>query len=162
MGFMRLGALSLILSDTLVSGFSTGCAVHVATSQLNSLFDISVPKRTESVLKLVYVCSHLFYVKSYFSLWNGTLPRRISKIRCCLLAIFAQFSERYNFPTHLYIIPDMDRYRHKSSQNKSCYSINFYYCFTIPTVGKRSDGSSFETKALSNSSYSDRHYFGMN
>ncbi|CAG2163251.1 unnamed protein product [Oppiella nova] len=44
MGFIQLGSLSVILSDTLVSAFSTGCAIQVATSQLNSLFDIHVPK----------------------------------------------------------------------------------------------------------------------
>ncbi|CAG2114065.1 unnamed protein product [Medioppia subpectinata] len=42
MGFIQLGSLSVILSDTLVSAFSTGCAIQVATSQLNSLFDIKV------------------------------------------------------------------------------------------------------------------------
>ncbi len=47
MGFVQLGALSVILSDTLVSAFSTGCAIHVATSQLNSLFDIDLPKNEE-------------------------------------------------------------------------------------------------------------------
>ncbi|XP_054163080.1 prestin-like isoform X2 [Oppia nitens] len=44
MGLVRLGALSVILSDTLVSAFSTGCAIEVATSQLSNLFDIKVPK----------------------------------------------------------------------------------------------------------------------
>ncbi|XP_027196471.2 solute carrier family 26 member 10-like [Dermatophagoides pteronyssinus] len=38
MALMRLGSLSLILSEQLVSAFSTAVAFHVATSQLSSIF----------------------------------------------------------------------------------------------------------------------------
>jgi MFS superfamily sulfate permease-like transporter len=37
MGFFKLGILSSLLSDSLMSGFTTGAAVHVMTSQLPHL-----------------------------------------------------------------------------------------------------------------------------
>ncbi|GJQ74245.1 hypothetical protein Trydic_g19149 [Trypoxylus dichotomus] len=40
----RLGAVSNLISDTLVSGFTTGAAIHVLTSQVKDLFGYSIPK----------------------------------------------------------------------------------------------------------------------
>ncbi|CAG0914345.1 unnamed protein product [Notodromas monacha] len=62
MGLLRLGALSVLLSDVLVSGFTTGAAVHVLTSQLKGIFGITVPRQTRFP-KLIrthwYVLNHL-------------------------------------------------------------------------------------------------------
>ncbi|XP_059491237.1 prestin-like [Neocloeon triangulifer] len=44
MGLFRLGNISVLLSDTLVSGFSTAAAVHVLASQLGSLLGVKVGK----------------------------------------------------------------------------------------------------------------------
>lgn len=44
MGVLHLGIVGIILSDHLVSGFTTGAAVHVLTSQLRSLLGIRVPR----------------------------------------------------------------------------------------------------------------------
>ncbi|CCA65687.1 STAS domain-containing protein [Caenorhabditis elegans] len=44
MGILRLGFLTTYLSDSLVSGFTTGAAVHVFTSQLNKVFGIKLPR----------------------------------------------------------------------------------------------------------------------
>ncbi|RWS04327.1 solute carrier family 26 member 10-like protein [Dinothrombium tinctorium] len=55
MGFLHLGVLSVILSDQLVSAFSTGAAIHVATSQLSNLFDIKLRPAKSGPLKLVYI-----------------------------------------------------------------------------------------------------------
>ena len=77
MGAIHLGVLSVILSDTLVSAFSTGCAIHVATSQLASLFDISVPKNEKAIswlpFKLINVMPdaiHLNKIDSLINAWN--------------------------------------------------------------------------------------------
>ncbi|XP_015927773.2 prestin isoform X1 [Parasteatoda tepidariorum] len=53
MGVFRLGSLSVVLSDQLVSGFSTGAACHVATSQMKDLFGITV-NRYSGALQLIY------------------------------------------------------------------------------------------------------------
>lgn len=56
MGFLQLGTLSLILSDHLVSGFSTAVAVHVATSQIPNMLGIdNVPNQPSGALKLIKV-----------------------------------------------------------------------------------------------------------
>lgn len=43
MSVMRLGALSMIFSDQLVSSFTTASAMHVLTSQLSGLVDLKLP-----------------------------------------------------------------------------------------------------------------------
>lgn len=44
MGILRLGFLTTYLSDPLVSGFTTGAAVHVFTSQLNKVLGVKLPR----------------------------------------------------------------------------------------------------------------------
>jgi hypothetical protein len=60
MGFLSLGSLSLILSDHLVSGFSTAVAFHVATSQINNILGLSIPNQRSGPLKLIKVCFRLY------------------------------------------------------------------------------------------------------
>ena len=55
MGLLSLGSLSLILSDHLVSGFSTAVAFHVATSQMTAILGLSVPNQKSGPLKLIKV-----------------------------------------------------------------------------------------------------------
>lgn len=42
MYILRLGIISSLLSETLVSGFTTGAAIHVFTSQVKDLLGISL------------------------------------------------------------------------------------------------------------------------
>ncbi|CAG0894714.1 unnamed protein product [Darwinula stevensoni] len=44
MGVVQMGRLTVFLSDTLVSAFTTGAAVHVATSQVQHVFGLPLPK----------------------------------------------------------------------------------------------------------------------
>ncbi|XP_068210829.1 prestin-like isoform X2 [Palaemon carinicauda] len=53
LGMLQLGVLCVFLSDMLVSGFTTGAAVHVLTSQVKYLFGIKVP-RYNGPLKIIY------------------------------------------------------------------------------------------------------------
>lgn len=41
---LRLGAISALLSETLVSGFTTGAAFQVITSQIKDLLGLKIPK----------------------------------------------------------------------------------------------------------------------
>lgn len=59
MGIFRLGSLTVVLSDQLISGFSTGAACHVAVSQMKDLFGINVG-RYSGPLKLVYMLKDVF------------------------------------------------------------------------------------------------------
>lgn len=44
MGILRLGILGIILSDHLVSGFTTAAAIHVVVSQTRNLLGLKVPR----------------------------------------------------------------------------------------------------------------------
>lgn len=60
LGMMRLGFLTTFLSDPLISGFTTGAAIHVFSSQIKSAFGVKV-QRFSGPLKL------LFSYKDFFS-----------------------------------------------------------------------------------------------
>lgn len=55
LGLARLGILSLMFSDQLVSGFTTASAINVVTSQLASLFDLKHPTVPEGLFKIFRV-----------------------------------------------------------------------------------------------------------
>lgn len=54
MGIFKLGSLSLLLSPELVSGFTTGAAVHVFTSQIKNLLGVSLTRRS-GIFKIILV-----------------------------------------------------------------------------------------------------------
>ncbi|XP_011300138.1 solute carrier family 26 member 10 isoform X2 [Fopius arisanus] len=56
---LRLGVISSLLSETLVSGFTTAAAVHVFTSQIKDLLGIHLPRR-RGLLKVVYTYYDVF------------------------------------------------------------------------------------------------------
>ncbi|OQR79878.1 solute carrier family 26 member 6 isoform X1 [Tropilaelaps mercedesae] len=45
MGFLSLGSLSVLFSEPMLSGFTTGSAMHVIAAQLRGLFDIKISRR---------------------------------------------------------------------------------------------------------------------
>jgi MFS superfamily sulfate permease-like transporter len=59
----------VLLSDTLVSGFTTGAAVHVLTSQVKNLLGVKVPRHS-GPLKIVYVS---FGYENTFSVFHLTM-----------------------------------------------------------------------------------------
>ena len=54
MGLTRLGFITTYLSDPLISGFTTGAACHVFTSQIKHVFGITTD-RYSGAFKLIYV-----------------------------------------------------------------------------------------------------------
>ncbi|XP_046462788.1 sulfate transporter-like [Daphnia pulex] len=62
MGILRLGILGIILSDHLVSGFTTGAAIHVLVSQTTNLLGLKIPRFTGSfqlIRSTVAICGAL-------------------------------------------------------------------------------------------------------
>lgn len=59
MGVTRLGFVTVYLSDPLISGFTTGAACHVFTSQIKHVFGIST-KRYSGAFKLIYTYGEFF------------------------------------------------------------------------------------------------------
>lgn len=52
---LRLGVISSLLADSLVSGFTTAAAMHVFTSQIRDLFGLSDLPRRRGAFKLILV-----------------------------------------------------------------------------------------------------------
>lgn len=59
MGIFQLGSLSVLLSDQLVSGFTTAAAFHVLTAQMKYLLGINVGSYSGS-LKIIYMYRDIF------------------------------------------------------------------------------------------------------
>ena len=59
MGVFRLGVIGIILSDHLVSGFTTAAALHVLTSQIKNLLGIKIP-RFSGPFRLIYTYIAIF------------------------------------------------------------------------------------------------------
>lgn len=57
LSFLRLGFLTVYLTEPFISGFTTGAAVHVFTSQLPSVFGLKSPRDIHGLLKIprIYV-----------------------------------------------------------------------------------------------------------
>lgn len=71
MYIFRLGIISTLLSETLVSGFTTGAAFQVLTSQIKDLFGLSIPKQKGFfvVVNVKYILSKkciIYYIQLYF------------------------------------------------------------------------------------------------
>lgn len=63
MYMLRLGIISSLLSDALVSGFTTGAAMLVFVSQIKDLFGLNIPKN-DGLFSLIYVSySHNTYIQ---------------------------------------------------------------------------------------------------
>lgn len=75
MYILRLGVISSLLSETLVSGFTTAAAVHVLTSQIKDLFGLQLQKR-KGLFKVILVSKQ----KSLFIHRFFYLPYRVFKI----------------------------------------------------------------------------------
>jgi len=60
MWFCRLGILSVLLSPALVSGFTTGAAIHVLSSQMKNLLGVEVPRRNFPIAKSLIVFYDVF------------------------------------------------------------------------------------------------------
>ena len=48
MGIIRLGFVAVYLSDPLVSGFTTGAAFHIFSSQVKHFFGLTIPPEASS------------------------------------------------------------------------------------------------------------------
>lgn len=67
MGLFKLGIISVLLSDQMVSAFSCGAAFHVATSQIGSILGIPANKNNSGPLKLIYVSYALISMRKRVS-----------------------------------------------------------------------------------------------
>lgn len=66
MSFLRLGFLTVYLTEPFISGFTTGAAMHVFTSQLSFIFGLKTPRGINGAFKLPRI-----YLKLFFLLMNN-------------------------------------------------------------------------------------------
>lgn len=78
MGILRLGILNIILSDQLISGFTTGAAIHVATSQLKDLFGI----------KIVRYSGLLQVIKTYIDIFKNLKYTNLATLSVSAVCLF--------------------------------------------------------------------------
>ncbi|XP_018303397.1 solute carrier family 26 member 6 isoform X1 [Mycetomoellerius zeteki] len=80
---LRLGIISSLLADSLVSGFTTAAAIHVFTSQIRDLFGLSDLPRRKGAFKLI-----LTYVDIFNSINNINITAVILSCITILALIF--------------------------------------------------------------------------
>ena len=61
MGLLKLGFVAVYLSDPIISGFTTGAAILVFTSQVKHILGLEVP-RYSGAFAVVKVCSSSMYL----------------------------------------------------------------------------------------------------
>ncbi|XP_074594141.1 solute carrier family 26 member 6-like isoform X2 [Brevipalpus obovatus] len=99
MGLFKLGIISVLLSDQMVSAFSCGAAFHVATSQIGSILGIPESKNSSGPLKLIY--SWIDLIESFDRINWITFTTSLSAI--IILFIYKEFIDpplkrRFNLP----------------------------------------------------------------
>lgn len=106
MGMFRLGFITFYFSESFFSGFTSGAAVHIATSQMPALLGIHV-KRYSGAFKIVYTYKDIF--KNITSVNLATLV--ISIICIIILCVVKEcINERFKhklkipIPTELIIV----------------------------------------------------------
>ena len=68
MGIFQLGFITILLSESLVSGYTTGAAVHVFTSQVKHIFGLYNMMSPDSPRGLfnVPIVNYIYYVNGMF------------------------------------------------------------------------------------------------
>lgn len=66
MGLLNLGFVAVYLSDPIISGFTTGAAVLVFTSQIKHILGLNIPRYSGAfalvqVCKVRYVCTNAYF-----------------------------------------------------------------------------------------------------
>ena len=87
----RLGFVTIYLSEAMTRGFTTGCAIHVFSSQVKSVFGISIPSYY-GPWKLIYVSDPRDLSSAELStlrrkLTNVVYHEQIRILHCIFLAV---------------------------------------------------------------------------
>ena len=65
MGIFQLGFITIFLSESLVSGYTTGAAVHVFTSQVKHIFGLNNMTSSQGLFNVPEV-NYIYYVNGMF------------------------------------------------------------------------------------------------
>jgi MFS superfamily sulfate permease-like transporter len=92
LSFLQLGFLTVYLTEPFISGFTTGAAVHVFTSQIPSIFGLKSPHEMKGPFKLPRLYVKLIRSLLYNINWMSTAIGFISII---VLYIAKYLNDRY-------------------------------------------------------------------
>lgn len=95
MGVMRFGFVTTYMGDAMVSGFTTGAAVHVFTSQVKYVFGIEVP-RFPNLFQIINT-----YVRVFQELPNTNLPTLLLSVICMIFLYIIKVYVNQRYKTKL-------------------------------------------------------------
>ncbi|XP_076334915.1 prestin-like isoform X2 [Tachypleus tridentatus] len=88
MGVLRLGKVGVLMSPPLASGFTTGAAVHVTTSQIQYVFSLKVP-RFSGPLNIIYI-----YISIFKNIHKTNIVSLVLSL--CVIVILVVFKDFIN------------------------------------------------------------------
>ncbi|XP_060582820.1 prestin-like [Ruditapes philippinarum] len=104
MGMFRMGFITTYMSDPLIGGFTTGCAVHVGTSQVKYVFGLHIP-RSDGIFQIIKT-----YVLIFHHIGETNVPTLIMSLVCMVfiyiikVQINIRFKDRLKFPVPVELI----------------------------------------------------------
>lgn len=104
MCIFRLNIICALLSDTLVSSFTAGAAIHVLTSQIKDLFGFKIKSYTGS-FQLIYTYVEIFHNMKSINLAATTISAVTVLILVFNLTVLkSRLNNRYNVPVPIELI----------------------------------------------------------
>lgn len=106
MGFFRMGFITTYMSDPMVGGFTTGAAVHVATSQVKYALGLKIP-RSDGTFQIIKT-----YALIFKHLHETNIPTLIVSLICMaiLYTVKVQVNQRFKhklrfpIPVELFVV----------------------------------------------------------
>ena len=92
MGFLRLGFITAYLSESFFSAFTSGAAVHIATSQVPALLGVNVP-RHGGIFKIIYTYTDIISAVASTA-WVTPVVGLCSIVVLLLVKIFVNENEK--------------------------------------------------------------------
>lgn len=152
MYFLRLGVVTSLLSETLISGFTTGAAIHVLTSQINGLLGLKGAPEDEPQFQVIHVRKNnnirwlskivfiiLICLQSYIDIFSNVQNLNwtaviISSITIIILLINNEiikvsdtFSNNSNYIAYIDKDPN-NNFFYQKLQKTQCYIIRLFNC----------------------------------
>ncbi len=100
LSFLRLGFLTVYLTEPFISGFTTGAAIHVFTSQIPSIFGLTTPREVDSAFKLPKLYVKLIRLLFHNINWISTAIGIVSII---VLYLAKSLNAHYKSTIHIVI-----------------------------------------------------------
>lgn len=106
MGIFRLGVIGIILSDHLVSGFTTAAAIHVVVSQARNLLGIKVPRFNGSfrLIRSTFAIFGALYTANPAEVITSTIAITIMAVHNDWLKPWYGKKIKFPIPTELFIL----------------------------------------------------------